>query len=71
MTELLDQLARLLPDGAVVPANELTERATSYWDSSPTEAKALLSPESTQQVSDVMRLCHDAGQSVVVQASLN
>ena len=70
MTDLVDELARLLPDGAVVGAQELTERATSYWDPSPTQAKALLQPESTQQVSDVMRLCHEAGQSVIVQGGL-
>ena len=70
MTEIVDQIAKLLPDGAVVGAQELTKRATSYWDSSPTKAKALLRPETTQQVSDVMRLCHEAGQSVIVQGGL-
>ena len=70
MTYIVDQLSALLPNGAVIDGDLLTERATSYWDSSPTQAKALLSPESTQQVSDVMRLCHDAGQSVVVQGGL-
>jgi FAD/FMN-containing dehydrogenase len=46
---------------------EVAGRATSYWDSTPTEARALLRPHTTQQLSDVMRLCHAHGQSVVVQ----
>jgi len=70
VSNIVDQLSELLPDGAVVDAAAVAERATSYWDSSPTQAKALLRPESTQQVSEVMRLCHEVGQSVVVQGGL-
>ena len=54
----------------VVDAERLRERATSYWDSSPTEAKCLVRPESTEQLSRVMRICHEHGQSVVVQGGL-
>ena len=55
---------------AVVDAESLRERATSYWDSSPTEARCLLRPESTEQLSRAMRICHERGQSVVVQGGL-
>lgn len=70
MTDIVAQLTDLLPDDAVIGAAALAERATSYWDPSPTKAKLLLRPGSTQQVSEVMRLCHEAGQSVVVQGGL-
>ena len=70
MTDIVDQLTELLPNDAVMDAATLAERATSYWDPSPTRAKVLLRPENTQQVSDVMCLCHEAGQSVVVQGGL-
>jgi FAD/FMN-containing dehydrogenase len=70
MSDIKNKLQALLPDQAVIDASALAARATSYWDPSPTQAKVLLRPESTQQVSDVMRLCHEAGQSVVVQGGL-
>lgn len=54
----------------VVGAERLRERATSYWDSSPTEAKCLVRPETTEQLSRAMRVCHEQGQSVVVQGGL-
>ena len=62
-------LENLVP-GGVVSGDELRDRATSYWDASPTRSKALVRPISTQQVSDVMRLCHKHGQTVVVQGGL-
>jgi len=70
MTDIVDRFSLLLSEGAVVAGADLADRATSYWDSSPTEAKALLRPSSTKQLSDVLRLCYDVGQSVVVQGGL-
>ena len=68
--DLIDQFQDLLPGGGVVSASELAGRATSYWDSSPMQGKALLRPSTTEEVSKIMRLCHAAGQSVVVQGGL-
>jgi len=70
MTDIVEKLVDCLPNGAVVVGDQLAGRVTSYWDSSPTEAKALLRPRSTQQVSDVLRLCFEHGQSVVAQGGL-
>jgi len=70
MTNIVELLSDSLPDGAVVGGDRLVERATSYWDSSPTKAAALVRAESTQQVSEILRLCHEHGQTVVVQGGL-
>jgi len=70
MTNIVEQFEDLLSNGAVVTGATLAERATSYWDASPTMAKALLRPDSTEQLSDIMRICHEHGQSVVVQGGL-
>ena len=70
MTGIIEQLEALLPDGGVITGPTIAERATSYWDTSPTEAKALLRPTSAQQLSEVLRVCHDLDQSVVVQGGL-
>ncbi len=55
---------------AVISGSALAERATSYWDSSPTKAKALLRLTSTEQVSRAMRICAAQKQTVVVQGGL-
>jgi len=70
MTDILDALSKLVGARNIVTGTELASRATSYWDSSPTQAKALLRPSSTEQVSDIMRLCHEHDQTVVVQGGL-
>jgi FAD/FMN-containing dehydrogenase len=67
VTALLDQLDSLLGPGAIVPADVLAERATSYWNSAPTRALAMVRPASTEQLSQVMRLCSERGQTMVVQ----
>lgn len=70
MSDLISQLQEILGPKSVVTGKALTERAVSYWDSSPTRALAMLRPESTQEVSKIMRLCHEHGQPVVVQGGL-
>jgi len=71
MSKLIDELERILAaDSKVITGAKITERAISYWDSAPTEAKALVRPSTTQQISDVLRLCHSLDQTVVVQGGL-
>ena len=70
MNEFLIQIERIVGASGIVTGDALAERATSYWDASPTRAKVLVRPSTTAEVSDVMRLCHSAGQSVVVQGGL-
>ena len=70
MTGILRKLQDELGSDLVVAAEPLRDRATSYWDSSPTEAKCLVRPETTEQLSLVMRTCNEHRQSVVVQGGL-
>jgi len=70
MSDLITRFEVVLGPDAVVSGSALAERATSYWDASPTRALALLRPTSTDEVSQVMRICHEHGQTVVVQGGL-
>ena len=70
MTGILRKLQDEMGSDLVVGSERLRDRATSYWDPSPTEAKCLVRPETTEQLSRVMRTCHEQGQSVVVQGGL-
>lgn len=70
MADIIEQLTAVVGGDAVVDARALRERATSYWDPAPTEAKCLLRPDTTEQLSALLRICNDNGQSVVVQGGL-
>ena len=70
MSDLVQFLVDEFGDDAVTTGSDLAERATSYWDSSPTQAKALLRLTSTEQVSRAMRICAEQKQTVVVQGGL-
>ena len=67
---LLDELQAVLSADAVLPPDVLHTRARNYWDSRPLNARALVRPKSTEEVSALMRLCHERGQSVVVHGGL-
>lgn len=64
---LITQLIGLLGPEAVVEGEALRARAVSHWDAGATQALAMVRPESTEQVSQVLRLCHQLGQPVVMQ----
>ena len=70
MINLEDRLRQIVGEKDVISGPDLLERATSYWDSSPTLAKAMVRPRSTEQVSDILRICNELHQTVVVRAEL-
>jgi FAD/FMN-containing dehydrogenase len=70
MSDIVDQIGDIVAPGAVTRGDQLLDRAVSYWDSSPTQAICLVRPDSTEQLSSIMRTCHERGQSVVVQGGL-
>jgi len=67
---IVDHLKAIVGPKSIVTGESLLERATSYWDASPTEAIALVKPASTEEVSQILSHCHAANQSVVVQGGL-
>ena len=70
MTAILDELRQALGDDAVLSAEAAAQRASSYWDPAPLRARALVRPRSTEEASAVLRLCHAAGQPVVIHGGL-
>ncbi len=70
MSNIVEVLKKELGVSAVLTGADISARATSYWDASPMQAKALVRPSSTEEVSAVLRLCHEAGQSVVTHGGL-
>lgn len=66
-TEFQADLRNLLPPAAIVVSETKTGFETDWLDEFDGRALAILRPESTQQVSDVMRLCARHGIAVVPQ----
>jgi FAD/FMN-containing dehydrogenase len=70
MSDIVTELRRAIGEQSVLDRAALGARARNHWDATPLEARALVRPRSTEEVSGIMRLCHSRGQSVVVQGGL-
>ena len=67
---LLAQLRTTLPAEAILEGEALAGRTEDWMRQQPLRAKLLLRPATTAEVSAVLKLCHDAGQPVIVHAGL-
>lgn len=70
MSDIIEALKEKLTPGAVLTGSDVSARATSYWDAEPMHAKAIVRPNSTQEVSEILRLCHERDQKVVTHGGL-
>jgi len=66
MHELADRLG---PD-RFLAGHLIAERATSYWNCAPMQAKSLLLPRATKDVAEILRWCHENEQTVVTHGGL-
>ncbi len=64
MTDLIEQLVNLVGPNHVLQGDDVTSRPAG-WRLGPSAAKAIVRPADTAEIADVLRLCHDVGQSVV------
>ena len=58
MTDALAKLRHDLDADRVLLADAVSQRATSYWNSAPMQAKAMLLPRSTDEVAEILRGCN-------------
>lgn len=70
MANIIERLIELFGESSVLTGDAVRSRATGYWDPAPMAAKAIVTPRSTQDVSKVMKLCHEMRQTVVVLGGL-
>ena len=70
MSTVVNALQEALGESSLVTGSALAERATSYWNSEPTRALAMLRPKTTEELSRIMAICHAHNQPVVVQGGL-
>ena len=70
MSDIVGELRHQLSEEAVLDPLALGQRARNYWDSTPLQARALVRPASTEELSRVMSVCSARGQTVVVHGGL-
>ncbi len=70
MNAVVQALTECLGESEIIMGDKLQERATSYWNPAPTQALMLLRPRTTEEVSEILKICHAHDQSVVVQGGL-
>ncbi len=67
---LLDRFRAIVGDGGVLTGADVADRYPGYFMAR-VEADILLRPQTTEQVSQIMRLCNEAGQAVVIQGGMS
>jgi FAD/FMN-containing dehydrogenase len=70
MFNLIKQIEKVVSTGGVLLGDDVTSRSDSWPPMSACKAKAIIRPASTAEVSEVLKLCHAAGQAVVTHGGL-
>ncbi len=65
MSQLLDAIARIVGPQGLLTGEDVSGRAADFMGLTRVQAKAIVRPASTAELSEVMKLCHAAGQVVV------
>jgi FAD/FMN-containing dehydrogenase len=65
MTDLLSEIAAIVGPQGLLTGEDVSSRAADWMGQSTCQARAIVRPASTAELSAVMRLCHAAGQAVV------
>ena len=70
MDDLLGSLGEIVGGGGVLTGTDVSSRASGVWRSQGIEARAIVRPRTTDEVSRVLATCNAAGQPVVAHGGL-
>ena len=70
MTDLVEEFLRELGSTSVLTGDDITNRASSYWDPTPIAAKAIVKPATTDELINVIKRCNEEKQIVVTHGGL-
>ena len=70
MTHSNSELSDIVGDGRLLEPDSISDRATSYWNSSPMQARALVLPSTTDEVAGVLKHCNASAQPLITQGGL-
>jgi len=63
-------LRDIVGERRLLDSESISGRATSYWNSAPMQAKALVLPTATAEVAGILKHCNASGQSLITQGGL-
>ncbi len=67
---LLQEIAQIVGPEGLLTGEDVSARSTGWISREPMEAAAIIRPRTTGEVSQVLRLCHQAGQPVVAHGGM-
>jgi len=70
MDNLLDQIKNIVGSNGILLGEDVTGRPDNWPPTGGCQAKAIIRPANTREVSGILKLCHAAGQSVVCHGGL-
>ncbi|MEC9165817.1 MAG: FAD-binding oxidoreductase [Pseudomonadota bacterium] len=70
MSEVVEKIREMVGDTGVLTGNEVSERIAVWGTNEPMRALAIVRPRTVEEVSQVLKICHAAGQSVVPQGGM-
>ena len=70
MENLIEQIKNIVGENGLIIGDDVAKRAGDWLGRSKCGASAVIRPASTQELSEVMKLCHAAGQKVVAAGGL-
>jgi FAD/FMN-containing dehydrogenase len=70
MNNILNEIQKIVGSSGILLGDEVTDRSDSWPPVGGCQAKAIVRPASTEEVSKVLKLCHAEGQSVVTHGGL-
>jgi FAD/FMN-containing dehydrogenase len=70
MNQLIEHIRGIVGPGGILTGEDVRSRSDGWPPVGGCQARALVRPATTAEVSAVLRLCHEAGQSVVTHGGL-
>ncbi len=70
MSDIVTEIAAVVGEARVLTGSAVAERVTSFWNAAPMRGKAIVLPGTTDEVAEILRLCHARDQTVVTQGGL-
>ena len=70
MSDLLDAIHKIVGDKGLITDERIAQRPNESWSKGSCPARAVIRPASTEEVSKVLALCHEANQTLIPQAGM-
>ncbi len=70
MNDIITNIDSIVGPRGILLGEDVTSRSDSWPPAGGCQAKAIIRPANTREVSEVLKLCHSAGQSVVTHGGL-